>query len=348
MNPDTPRSLGFRMPAEWEAQHAIWLSWPHNTITWPGDRLHAVEQSYVEWIRALHTHQAIHLLVGNRDREAAVRERLRREGVGPEAIRFFQIENQDAWIRDYGPTFVVNDRTREKAMVKWTFNAWGNKYNDLKPDDSVPHAMNQLLGIRMFEPGLVLEGGSIDVNGSGTVLTTRQCLLHKNRNPNLSQQQIESYLGEYLNVSTVLWLDEGIVGDDTDGHIDDIARFVDRSTVVCVVEEDPNDDNYAILRENVDRLKTMRNETGQQLRVVDLPTPGYVGDDEGRLPASYANFYIGNGTVVVPTFDHANDAKAVDVLQRCFPQHRVVGVPCREMVFGLGTLHCGSQQEPAV
>jgi len=227
-------------------------------------------------------------------------------------------------------------------MVKWNFNAWGRKYDDALPDDRIPYVLNERLHSPIFEAGIVLEGGSIEVNGAGTVLTTEQCLLNKNRNPNLNRQEIEAYLKEYLNVKRVLWLKEGIVGDDTDGHIDDVARFVNQDTVVCAFEEDPADENYEILKDNYERLVRF------DLNVVKLPTPGFVGDRQSRLPASYANFYIGNGAVVVPVFDHANDRRALDILQKCFPNHGVAGVHATAMVYGLGTIHCCSQQEPMV
>jgi agmatine deiminase len=226
--------------------------------------------------------------------------------------------------------------------VKWKFNAWGNKYDDLIGDDRIPHELNKVLGLPMFEPGIVLEGGSIEVNGAGTVLTTEQCLLNENRNPELSAEQVEECLKEYLDVSRVLWLAEGIVGDDTDGHIDDIARFVGEKTVICAFEDDPADDNYEILADNYKRL------AGFGLNVIKLPMPGYVGDRHARLPASYANFYIGNAVVVVPVFGHANDHPALEIIQKCFPSRRVVGVNATTMVHGLGTIHCCSQQEPAI
>jgi len=227
-------------------------------------------------------------------------------------------------------------------MVKWKFNAWGDKYNDVLGDEEIPYVLNQRLGLPVFEAGIVLEGGSIEVNGAGTVLTTEQCLLNKNRNPKLNRQEIESHLKEYLNVSRILWLNQGIAGDDTDGHIDDVARFVNRNTVVCAFEEDTADENHEILKENYERLLRF------DLNVVKLPMPGFVSDADLRLPASYANFYIGNGAVVVPVFGHANDRRALDILQKCFPSRRVVGVHSTAMVYGLGTIHCCSQQEPRV
>ena len=342
MKQPTPKSLGYHMPAEWEPQEAVWLTWPHNELTWPGGMLAEVEQTYIQIIRALHTGQKIKLLVRNSDSEATVRERLRRAEIVLSQIVFVPIAAEDSWIRDYGPTFVINRDREQLAMVKWTFNAWGNKYDDLLADDRIPHEINKTYRLPMFEAGIVLEGGSIEVNGRGAVLTTEQCLLNRNRNPHLTREQIEDCLAQYLNVEEILWLNEGIAGDDTDGHIDDIARFVDAKTVVCVVEEDPSDENYEILKENYDRLR------GLIANVIPLPMPGRVGDRDARLPASYANFYIGNDAVVVPTFGHANDHRALDMLQKCFPSRRVVGVRATAMVHGLGTIHCCSQQEPRI
>jgi agmatine deiminase len=340
MRQPTPKSLGYRMPAEWEPQEAIWLTWPHNELTWPDGMLADVERTYVQIIEALYPGQKIKLLVKNPESELRIRLMLDQEAIALSQVRFVPVPAEDSWIRDYGPTFVVQPAHRRLAMVKWIFNAWGNKYDDLIGDDRIPLELNRSLQMEVFEPGIVLEGGSIEVNGTGTVLTTEQCLLNKNRNPELSRPQIEEYLREYLNVSKVLWLAEGIAGDDTDGHIDDIARFVDENTVLCAWEDDPADANYTILKDNYDRL------VGFGLSVVKLPMPGYVGDRHARLPASYANFYIGNDVVVVPTFGHANDRRALDVIQGCFSSRRVIGVYAAAMVHGLGTIHCCSQQEP--
>jgi agmatine deiminase len=341
MKQPTPKSLGYRMPAEWEHQEAIWLTWPHNVLTWPEGMLAEVEKTYVEIIRALHSGQKIKLLVPNIESERKIRLMLDRESIALSQIVFVPIDAEDSWIRDYGPTFVLNQQKHSLAMVKWIFNAWGNKYDDLIADDRIPHELNKTLQLPMFESGIVLEGGSIEVNGARTVLTTEQCLLNKNRNPDLSRGDIEEYLKEYLNVSTVLWLREGIAGDDTDGHIDDIARFVKSDTVVCAFEDDPADENYPTLKENYEQLVRFG------LKVIKLPMPGFIGDRHARLPASYANFYIGNSAVVVPIFGHANDQRALEIIQDCFPLRRVVAVHATAMVHGLGTIHCCSQQEPS-
>ena len=238
------------------------------------------------------------------------------------------------------------DGKQERAIVDWGYNAWGNKYPPFDLDDAVPQHVARLRGLPLFSPGIVMEGGSIEVNGRGTVITTEACLLNPNRNPQLNQAQIEQYLKDYLGVSNVLWLGEGIVGDDTDGHIDDITRFVNPTTVVTVVEEDPADANYHLLQENLKRLREFRDQDGNKLRIVELPMPGLVEYEGQRLPASYANFYIANGLVLVPTYRQANDKKAVAILQKEFSDRRVVGVDSTELIWGLGSFHCITQQEP--
>ena len=344
MNPD---ELGYRMPAEWGVQEALWLAWPHNEGTWPG-MISDVENSFIQFVKLVHNGQKVKILVNDNDSEAKARKKLSEAGINLSQVIFYQIKNQDAWIRDYGPVFVANSKKKKLSMVKWAFNAWGNKYDDLKPDNSVPYEMNKIMKLPLFEPEIVLEGGSIELNGSGILLTTEQCLLNKNRNPNLKKDEIEQYLRDYLGVSNILWLKNGIEGDDTDGHVDDIARFVSRNSVVCAFEEDKNDKNYEVLKENYELLNKMKDENGKKLNVVKLPMPGFVGDEERRYPASYANFYIGNEAVAVPVFGHKNDKKALEILKKLFPSRKVVGINCKSMVYGFGALHCVSQQEPRV
>jgi agmatine deiminase len=233
-------------------------------------------------------------------------------------------------------------------MARWEFNAWGRKYVILLKDSRIPGFINKEMRGECFEPGIVLEGGSIDVNGAGALLTTEQCLLNKNRNPNLSRKKIEQYLKDYLGVRHIIWLSSGVEGDDTDGHIDDIARFVGPSTVLCSVERDKTDDNYEILKENLEILKKSHDQDGRPLTVVELPMPGRVGDEQDRLPASYANFYIGNSVVLVPAFNHENDEAAVRIIQSLFKDRKAVAIDCSDIVYGLGTLHCISQQQPSL
>ena len=344
----TPAELGFYMPAEWHRHAATWLSWPKDPETWP-DRVPQAEQIFLQMMEALAPHEIVNLLVNDAATEKLVRQR----GLFPGAdnIRFHQIETVDSWIRDYGPNFLINGKV-ELAYNDWIFNAWGDKYEELKKDDSIPARLEKILNVPRFEPGIVMEGGSIDVNGEGCVLTTEQCLLNPNRNPSLSRDEIEKHLKDYLGVQKVLWLGEGIVGDDTDGHIDDIARFVESNVIVCALEDDPEDANYELLNDNLKRLKKMTDAKGRPFEIVTLPMPGAVGGSStdtrnlDRLPASYANFYIANNVVLAPIFGHANDHRAIDTLRRVFTNRRVVGINCEPLVWGMGTIHCVSQQQP--
>jgi agmatine deiminase len=264
-------------------------------------------------------------------------------------VDFFLHPTNDAWCRDHGPAFLVNaNADQPKALVKWNYNAWGNKYPPYDLDNHVPFLIGEALNVPVFNAGVVMEGGSVEFNGKGTLLTTTACLLNPNRNPELSQTQIEEKLREYYGVEHILWLGEGIVGDDTDGHIDDITRFVNPDTVVTVVEENANDENYEILQDNLKELKKMRLENGKQLNIIELPMPAPVIYEDQRLPASYANFYIGNAAVVVPTFRDKNDERALNLLQECFPDRKVIGLDSTDIIWGLGSFHCLSQQEPAV
>jgi agmatine deiminase len=240
----------------------------------------------------------------------------------------------------------VKNQNHELAMLHWNFNSWGEKYEELLKDKQIPEVINQKMALRCFEPGIVLEGGSIDVNGEGTLLTTEQCLLNKNRNPHLDKKQIEVYLADYLGVQHFIWLKEGIMGDDTDGHIDDLARFVNPTTIVCAYQEDQTDEDYHLLRENYQILGRSVDQNGKPLKIVKLPMPKVVSDEGQRLPASYTNFYIGNEKVLVPIFDHKNDRQALSILQELFPTRKVVGIRCVDLVYGFGTIHCISQQQP--
>jgi agmatine deiminase len=348
MNSPTPAQLGYWMPAEWHRHAATWLSWPKDPETWP-NRVSQVEEIFLRMMAALAPQEVVNLLVDDLATEAAVR---RRCGFPfADNVHFHCIVSVDSWIRDYGPNFLVSDKG-SFAYNDWVFNAWGNKYEELKRDDAIPARLESVLNARRFEPGIVLEGGSIDVNGEGVVLTTEQCLLNPNRNPELSRAQIEQYLKEFLGAEKVLWLGEGIVGDDTDGHVDDLARFVSANTIVAAIEDDPADPNYEILQDNLKRLHGMSDATGRPFEIVTLPMPGIVtGANTGsrnldRLPASYANFYIANNVVLSPVFGHANDARALKTLQAVFSDRQVIGINCEPMVWGMGTIHCATQQQP--
>jgi len=348
MSKQTPAALGYGMPAEWHRHSATWLTWPKDPETWP-DRVSQVEEIFVQMMAALAPNERVNLLVDDGETEQNVRQRCTFPGA--ENIRFYRLQTVDSWIRDYGPNFLLNDRG-ELAYNDWLFNAWGNKYEELKRDNSIPARLESLLQIPRFEPGIVMEGGSIEVNGAGCLLTTEQCLLNPNRNPRLHRAEIEQYLKDYVGVQKVAWLGEGIVGDDTDGHIDDIARFVSPTTIVCVVEDDPADANYKLLQDNLDRVRYVTDPQGQAFEILTLPMPGTVNGkssitrDLERLPASYANFYIANGVVLVPVFGHANDARALETIRRVFPNRRVVGINCEPLVWGMGTIHCITQQQP--
>ena len=280
----------------------------------------------------------MHINVRNAEKEDWVRGLLESHRVPLDRVFFHHFPAYEPWCRDHGPIFLK--RNNDRAIVDWGYNAWGNKYPPYDLDDAVPQHVAQFRKLPLFSPGPVMEGGSIDVNGRGALLTTEACLLNPNRNPHLKKTEIENYLKAYLGVTEIFWLGDGIVGDDTDGHIDDITRFVSPTTVVTVVEDDPADANYQLLRENLKRLRTM------PFQIVELPMPGVIEHEGQRLPASYANFYIANGVVIVPTYRHANDQKALGILQKHFPDRRVIGIDSTELIWGLGSFHCITQQEP--
>jgi agmatine deiminase len=342
----SPAEMGYLMPAEWHPHEATWLSWPKDPLTWP-EKVPQVQEIFLQMIRLLTQGEEVRLLVDDSETEDAVRSRLIETDL-PRLV-FHQVKTVDSWIRDYGPNFLLRRRPEgvELAFNHWIFNAWGNKYEELKRDTLVPVEIAGILGVPFFSPGIVLEGGAIEVNGEGVCMTTEQCLLNPNRNPSLKRSEIETYLKEYLGVGKIIWLGEGIVGDDTDGHIDDVARFVAPGTILCALEEDPSDENYALLQDNYRRLQLEKDHGGRPFRIVPLPMPGALLGPGGRLPASYANFYIANGQVLAPTFGHRNDAKALEQLQALFPDRRVAGLHCEPLVHGLGTMHCVTQQQPA-
>jgi agmatine deiminase len=340
----SPAALGFRMPAEWETHAATWLSWPHKEDSWPG-KLAAIPPIWVRMVRELSRGEDVCILVNDSAPAERVRQLLRDGGVDSSRVSFHEVPTDDAWIRDHGPTFVRRDS--ELALIDWKYNAWGGKYPPWEKDDRVPEHLAELLRLPRFAPGIVLEGGSIDVNGRGTLLTTEQCLLNPNRNPHLGREDIEQILCDNLGVARVLWLGDGIDGDDTDGHVDDLTRFVDPTTVVTVVEDDPRDVNHERLRDNHRRLRETTDEDGRALSVVTLPMPEPIFYEGTRLPASYANFYIGNEVVLVPVFGQPRDEAALSVLRDLFPRRRVVGINAVDLVWGLGAFHCVTQQQPA-
>ncbi len=345
--PGSPAALGYRMPAEWAPHRGTWLSWPHKEESWPG-KFEPVPGIFTRMVAELVPHEEVHINVVDEAMASGVRALLRRAGVPLDRVFLHLHPTNDAWCRDHGPVFIHREAGGkvEQAVVDWGYNAWGGKYPPYDLDDEIPVRVAEAFGLPLFQPGIVMEGGSIDVNGRGTLLTTEACLLNPNRNPRLGREDIERHLRDYLGVTHFLWLGDGIAGDDTDGHVDDLTRFVDERTVVTVVEEDPYDENFKPLVENLERLRTMTDQDGRPLRVVELPMPRAMYQDGQRLPASYANFYIANGVVLLPTYDPERDEQARATLQALFPTRRVVGIDCTDLVWGLGAFHCVSQQWP--
>lgn len=334
------------MPAEWEPHEAVWLAWPYDADSFP--YLEEAEKEIGEFIKEIHADEKIELLVLDEEIKQRASQVLREKNVDFSRVNFYVVDYLNAWMRDCAPIFVSDgEKGNGLAMVRWLFNAWGNKYPEMLKDAKIPDYMKSVLKLPMLVPGIVMEGGSIEVNGQGTVLTTESCLLNKNRNPNLSKPEIEKYLSDYLGAQKVIWLKQGIEGDDTDGHIDDIARFVNANTALCAYSEDETDADFAVLKENYEILLKSTDQDGNRFKVVKLPTPGWVGEGKRRLPASYANFYISNQKVIVPIFGKENDERALGIIREAFPNRKVVGLHAFYLVFGLGTFHCMTQQQPA-
>jgi agmatine deiminase len=347
----TPASLGYRMPAEWEPHAATWLSWPRREgISFP-DSFDRVLPALRQMVAALIGNGqsgsdpvCINVINGAHEAEArAVLDGLPHQ----ECITYYEIPTNEPWCRDHGPIFLTRNTDPKLAIVDWDYNAWGNKYPPFDLDEVVPTRIAEILKVPVFYPGMILEGGSVDINGAGALLTSESCLLNKNRNPNLSRDEIETRLRDFLGVREILWLGDGIEGDDTDGHIDDLARFVSETKVVTVVEENSDDANYKPLQENLERLRKVKIG-GRKIDIVVLPMPKKIIREDQRLPASYANFYIANSCVLVPIFADPADEIALSILRECFPNRRVVGIDCRELIWGLGAFHCLTQQQPAI
>jgi agmatine deiminase len=344
----TPKELGYYFPAEFAPHSATWLSWPHKEASWPG-KIETIYPFYSQFIKEVAKGEDVCINVENDAMKAFAIKSLTEAGADLGKIRFFIHPTNDAWCRDHGPAFLINPHAEiKKVIVDWGYNAWGNKYPPFDLDDVIPTLIGKHYNIPVYHPGIVMEGGSVEFNGQGTLLTSTACLLNPNRNPHLNQQQIEAYLYNYYGVEQVLWVDEGIIGDDTDGHIDDTVRFVNANTVLTVVEENKQDENYELLQHNLRQLKQMRLLNGQQLHVIELPMPDAIEYEGQRLPASYANFYIANAAVIVPTYRCANDDKALQIIQQSFPDRKVIGIDSTDIIWGLGSFHCLSQQEPAV
>src|SRR5271168_324006 len=347
----SPHALGYRMPGEWEPHEATWLGWPHELTDWPG-KFAPIPWAFAEIVRHLSAVERVFLLVENREAENRVKAILKKSGANLDAVDFFRVPTDRGWMRDSGPICVKNP-AGEIAYNHFLFNGWA-KYSNHRRDSVAATGVNKKLKHRVWQPmrkgrRVVLEGGSIDVNGQGTLLTTEECLLSETqeRNPGFTREDYAEVFREYLGVTNVLWLKNGIAGDDTHGHVDDLTRFVNPTTVVTIVEDNPSDANYSALQENLALLKTMKDQNGNPLHVETLPMPAPIYFDGQRLPASYANFYIANKIVIVPTFNDPNDRLALDTLANLFPDREVVGIACRDLVLGLGTLHCMTQQQPA-
>jgi agmatine deiminase len=363
---ETPASIGYTFPAEWEPHAGTWFSWPRpEGISFP-DKYHTVPENLARIFAAITPREAVHINVPNGNYERIVKAELKQHGCPLKNIFFHHIKTNESWCRDHGPAFVVNRAKKKIAIVDWGFNAWGGKYPPYDDDDAVPTRIAEELKWPVFVPStigisptqvhgrdaqetVVMEGGSIDVNGFGTLLTTTDCLLNKNRNPHLNKGQVEQYLKDYYGQKHICWLTGGIDGDDTDGHIDDLARFISPTKIVIAMEDDPKDSNYRVLKSARRQLDKLRDQDGNPFEIIEIPMPGVVEFDRQRLPATYVNFYFVNGALLVPTYRHKkNDKRAVEILQQHLPKHKVIGIDCVELIWGLGAIHCLSQQQPAV
>lgn len=346
----TPAEHGYAFPAEWERQEAVWFSWPRpEGISFPG-RWHRVPGNLAAIVREIAARERVRINVPNANWERIVREQLRAFACPTARVEFFHVPTNECWCRDHGPAFVARRRAgrRSLAVVDWGYNAWGGKYPPFDADDDVPSRLAALLGLPLFRTPVVMEGGAVDFNGEGSVLTTESVLLNPNRNPGLSKREVEEVLKQWYGQQQVLWLGEGIEGDDTDGHVDDLARFLDPRTIVTAIEDDPRDPNHAILEDNLTRLAKLRDRGGRPFDILALPMPKRIEREGQRLPATYLNFLFVNGALLVPTFrDRRTEQVALERLSRALPKHAVIGIDCHELIWGLGAIHCLTQQQPA-
>jgi agmatine deiminase len=337
----------YLMPAEWEPHEGLWLAWPYDTITFPTN-LEKVEETYANVIHEIYLHEQVNLLVGDLEQQKHVTFLLTEKMIDIEKILFYTTPYADVWMRDYGPLFVKNITTGKYSWIKWRYNAYGNKFPDLLIDNNVFFNLKDSITVPMVDVPIVMEGGAFEVNGRGTLITTEQCLLNPNRNPNLSKDQIENYLRKYVGAQNIIWLKEGVINDHTDGHIDDVAKFVNEHTVMCGYEDDTAHPNFRILDDAYQTLSGKSDQDGKPLTVVKLPMPHMVYDNGGIAPASYVNFYIGNSVVLVPTFNDPNDSKALGIIASYFPNRKVVGVDATDLIYGGGAIHCITQQQPVL
>lgn len=341
----TPKELGFFFPAEWHVHRATWLTFPKNEATWE-DRFERIYPAYFEFIKTLTLSERVAINAHSEEVMQKIWALMTQFEVNAEKVDLYAFPTNDSWCRDHGPAFLLKENSEERLIVNWTYNAWGGKYPPYDSDNNLPIRIAEELGLNYTTPGIVMEGGSVEFNGAGALLTSKVCLLHENRNPHLSQTEIEKYLCDYYGVEQILWVSEGIVGDDTDGHIDDTTRFINANTVLTVTESNRLDANYEPLKQNLDDLKRLKLLNGESLNIIELPMPNPVVDQGERLPASYANFYISNEHVIVPTYRCQQDDKALQIIESCFPDRKIVGIDSTEIIWGLGSFHCLSQQEP--
>ncbi|WP_026902619.1 agmatine deiminase family protein [Pedobacter glucosidilyticus] len=345
---DLSLPTSYYFPPEWAPHEATWLSWPHKEASWPG-KIDSIYKPYAQFIQILSLTEKVRINVRDEEMKAFALQHIEAAGADLSQIEFYFNPSNDAWCRDHGPAFLINPNAEQKKIiVDWGFNAWGGKYPPFDLDDVIPTKIAEHFDIPVYHPGIIMEGGSVEFNGAGTILTSRSCLLNENRNPHLNQEQIEEYLKTFYGQQQVLWVSDGIVGDDTDGHIDDTVRFVNENTVLTVVEDNPEDENYELLQTNLRELKEMRLLNGDALNIIALPMPDAVIFEDTRLPASYANFYISNGHVIVPTYRCDKDKIALDIIAKCFPDRETIGIDSTDIIWGLGSFHCLSQQEPLV
>ncbi|MHA8052007.1 agmatine deiminase family protein [Aquirufa sp. OSTEICH-129A] len=342
----TPKERGFFFPAEWHPHEATWITFPHNDHSWQGDKLAQMYPEYFALIKAISQGEKVRINVNDARLSDFILGELPKYSIDSQKIELFVRPTNDAWCRDHGPAFLIKKDSSERLLIDWGYNAWGGKYPPFDADNRIPQAIAQDLGLTFQSPGIIMEGGSVEFNGQGAVLTSRSCLLNPNRNPHLNQEQIEKYLKDFYGVEQVLWVSDGIVGDDTDGHIDDTVRFVNEDTVITMIEPKLDDDNHAVLAQNLQELKEMKLLDGRPLRIVEIPMPDPVVIDEFRAPGSYANFYICNAAVIVPIFHCPQDAVALDILSQLFTDRPVIGLSAREIIWGQGSFHCLTQQEP--